>query len=236
MAWEGPVLGAGLRAVLWAINRYRRYRQGRRKVSVLVHHAFFMDDVGASPLTTPPDMVMVLNRSVPATGTGGVGVSGYYFMKVANLSADRDIEGVRDALPLYPRCSQPRRQTSMSAGRCSQAVQPAPVMMCAAAPQGARSLRCMPWVRPSMIVGRWRRIWPSRSGTAASPRYELRIPADSAEAFSPRLAHAWCGVRGPGPAVASTACVRWGTGGPAACPGRRLGPRQAGGAAWSRPG
>jgi hypothetical protein len=90
MAWEGPVLGTGLRAVLWAIARYRRYRQGRRKVSVLVHHAFFMDDVGASPLTTPPNMVV--NRSVPATGTGGVGVSGYYFMKVTNLSADRDIE------------------------------------------------------------------------------------------------------------------------------------------------
>jgi hypothetical protein len=71
MAWEGPVLGAGLRAVLWAIARYRRYRQGRRKVSVLVHHAFFMDDVGASPLTTPPNMVV--NWSVPATGTGGVG-------------------------------------------------------------------------------------------------------------------------------------------------------------------
>jgi hypothetical protein len=90
MAWEGPVLGAGLRAVLWAIARYRRYRQGRRKVSVLVHHAFFMDDVGASPLTTPPNMVV--NWSMPATGTGGVAVSGYYFMKVTNLSADRDIE------------------------------------------------------------------------------------------------------------------------------------------------
>jgi hypothetical protein len=88
MSWEGPVLGAGLRAVLWAINRYRGYRQGRRKVSVLVHDAFFMDDVGASPLTTPPNV----NWSVSATGTGGGGVSRYYFMKVANLSADRDIE------------------------------------------------------------------------------------------------------------------------------------------------
>jgi hypothetical protein len=104
MAWEGPVLGAGLRAVLWAIARYRRHRQGRRKVSVLVHHAFFMNDVGASPLTTPPEMnwsmpatgtgewVGVRNWSMPATGTGGVGVSGYYFMKVTNLSANRDIE------------------------------------------------------------------------------------------------------------------------------------------------
>jgi hypothetical protein len=88
MAWEGPVLGAGLRAVLWAIDRYRGYRQGRRRVSVLVHDAFFMDDVGASPLTTPPNM----NWSVPATGTGGGGVSRYYFMKVTNLSAGRDIE------------------------------------------------------------------------------------------------------------------------------------------------
>jgi hypothetical protein len=88
MAWEGPVLGAGLRAVLWAIDRYRGYRQGRRKVSVLVHDAFWMDDVGASPLTTPPNV----NWSVSATGTGGGGVSRYYFMKVANLSADRDIE------------------------------------------------------------------------------------------------------------------------------------------------
>jgi hypothetical protein len=88
MAWEGPVLGAGLRAVLWGINRYRRYRQGRRKVSVLVHKAFWMDDIGASPLTTPPNV----NWSVSATGTGGGGVSPYYFMKVANLSADRDIE------------------------------------------------------------------------------------------------------------------------------------------------
>ena len=104
MAWEGPVLGAGLRAVLWAINRYRRSRQGRRKVSVLVHEAFWRDDIGASPLTTPPEMnwsmpatgtdegVWALNRSTPATGTGGGGVSPYYFMKVANLSADRHIE------------------------------------------------------------------------------------------------------------------------------------------------
>jgi hypothetical protein len=105
MAWEGPaVLGAGLRAVLWAINRYRRYRQGRRRVSVLVHDAFFRDDVGASPLTTPPEMnwsmpatgtgewVGVRNWSMPATGTGGGGVIRYYFMKVANLSANRDIE------------------------------------------------------------------------------------------------------------------------------------------------
>lgn len=90
MAWEGPTMGAGLRAVLWAMNRYRRYRQGRRKVSVLVHDAFFRNDVGASPLTTPPNVIV--NWGMPATGTGGGGVSRYYFMKVANLSADRDIE------------------------------------------------------------------------------------------------------------------------------------------------
>jgi hypothetical protein len=76
-------------AVLWVIDRYRGFRQARRRVRVLVRDGFFMHGTGASPLTTLTDMF----SSPPVTGYGGEGeVVRYYFMKVTNLSSNREIE------------------------------------------------------------------------------------------------------------------------------------------------
>jgi hypothetical protein len=76
-------------AALWIGDRLRARQQKRRRVSVLVRDGYFMHGIGASPLTTPPDML----SSPPVTGYGGSGeVIRYYFMKVTNLSPDREIE------------------------------------------------------------------------------------------------------------------------------------------------
>ena len=75
--------------LLWIIDSLRGFQQSRRRVRVLVHHGFFTGGVGASSSTTPPDPL----ASPPVTGTAGkVRVSGYYFVKVTNLSQSRDIE------------------------------------------------------------------------------------------------------------------------------------------------
>ncbi len=76
-------------AALWLVDRFRVVQQKRRRAHVLVRDGFFMHETGASPLTTPPDML----SSPPVTGYGGSGkVIRYYFMKVTNLSPDREIE------------------------------------------------------------------------------------------------------------------------------------------------
>jgi hypothetical protein len=74
---------------LWIIDSLRGFQQSRRRVRVLVHHGFFTGGIGASSLATPPDLL----ASPPVTGIAGeAGVSGYYFVKVTNLSQGRDIE------------------------------------------------------------------------------------------------------------------------------------------------
>jgi hypothetical protein len=81
--WTWPLSGAAL----WILDRLRALNQKRRRVRVLVHGGYFVHGFGASPLTTPPDML----SSPPVTGYGGELVR-YYFMKVTNLSTDREIE------------------------------------------------------------------------------------------------------------------------------------------------
>lgn len=82
------LVGAFSGVALWMLDRFRDLHQGRRRVRVLVHPAFFMGEVGASVLTTPPE---VLNYSVPVTGYGDPNaINLYYFIKVTNKSK-RDI-------------------------------------------------------------------------------------------------------------------------------------------------
>jgi hypothetical protein len=77
------VLEAGLRI----LDLFRAAFQKRRRVRVLAHQGYFMYGVGASPLTTPPEM----NFSPPVTGYGENVYTRYYFMKATNTSRDRDI-------------------------------------------------------------------------------------------------------------------------------------------------
>lgn len=88
----------------WAIGGYRRYRQARRQVAVLVHGPAAFLIGGASPLTS--GFISTLSPAatgIPAvTGTSerpGVGdsissenPSLYWFMTVTNKSQARDIE------------------------------------------------------------------------------------------------------------------------------------------------
>ena len=85
MDWTWPFSGAAL----WLLDRLRVLHQTRRRVRVLVRDGFFMHGVGASPLTTPPNLL----ATPPITGyvSGREEVVRYYFMKVTNTSADRDI-------------------------------------------------------------------------------------------------------------------------------------------------
>lgn len=64
------------------------FLDNRQRVSVLVHQAFFMGEIGATPLTTPPSLL----SSLPVTGVGGdIALNRYYFVKVTNVSKGRDI-------------------------------------------------------------------------------------------------------------------------------------------------
>jgi hypothetical protein len=89
-----PTLGP-LGSIVGPIQSFWR---NRRRIRVTVHRAFFEGGFGASPLTTPTDML----SSVPTTGTGpgvtayygrgGIPTTGaYYFVKVTNCSINRDI-------------------------------------------------------------------------------------------------------------------------------------------------
>jgi hypothetical protein len=83
----------------WAVDLYRKYRQARRQVTVLVHGPAAFLYGGASPLTPTEDVSVA---GAPVTGTGGrpgtgdwvagAGHSLCWFMKVNNKSQARDIE------------------------------------------------------------------------------------------------------------------------------------------------
>jgi hypothetical protein len=75
--------------LLWSIDRLTGLQQSRRKVRVLAHQAVFIAEIGATSPTTSSDLL----ASPPVTGTGApAGVTLRYFIKVTNLSKDRDIE------------------------------------------------------------------------------------------------------------------------------------------------
>jgi hypothetical protein len=82
-------LGSLLLGIFRAIvDRFVAFQQSRRKVRALVHRAYFVGEVGASALTTPPS----LQASVPVTGSSEAAWgTPYYFMKVTNLSQNREI-------------------------------------------------------------------------------------------------------------------------------------------------
>jgi hypothetical protein len=87
----------------WAVDQLWRWRQGRRKVRVLVHQAVFLkSDRGAGTAVVP-------------VGTDGHPVL-FWFVKVANLSATRDVtithlwvEGVPKVVPMIPERPLPAR-------------------------------------------------------------------------------------------------------------------------------
>jgi hypothetical protein len=88
--------------VRWGVDTFRKYRQWRRKVTVLVHGPGFFPYGGSSPLTESSN-VSVPTTGTPITGTGRapmvsesgdanlIGLPLYWFMKVANKSLTRDV-------------------------------------------------------------------------------------------------------------------------------------------------
>ena len=79
--------GTSIGVVRWLLDAFRKYRQQRRKVRVLVHRGYFPDG-GGSLLTTP------LGAWPPTAVTGAPAPSTeppYYFMKITNLSPQRSI-------------------------------------------------------------------------------------------------------------------------------------------------